>query len=253
MEEQKNLRVKVAEEGGFSDDFETKSPYWSWRVDNHAGFEVKGSVLKMWMGPTEALYYSNAEIADGLFDDLPWMFKTFETKARLLGEHYGSAGCGFWNHTMVTDRSLPIWFIYLRTRRPYPFSGFFAQVGNRFQPIMLLEKNSKFTLASILSKISSRIIGVDIVSSRPTMQELKLDEWHEYRVEWVKQGVSFYVDGREVAKIPFAFKEERARADVWIDNAVYEIRKGDPGGVYRHATQENREKAFLEVDYIRVL
>lgn len=118
---------------------------------------------------------------------------------------------------------------------------------------MLLEKSSKFTLASILSKISSRIIGVDIVSSKPTMQELKLDEWHEYRVEWVKQGVSFYVDGREVAKIPFAFKEERARADVWIDNAVYEIRKGDPGGVYRHATQENREKAFLEVDYIRVL
>jgi len=46
----------------------------------------------MWMGPTEALYYSNAEIADGLFDDLPWMFKTFEAKVRLIGKHYGSAG-----------------------------------------------------------------------------------------------------------------------------------------------------------------
>jgi len=55
-----------------------------------------------------------------------------------------------------------------------------------------------------------------------------------------------------VAKIPFPFKEERARADVWIDNAVYEIRKGDPAGVYRHATQENRKKAFLELDYIKV-
>lgn len=29
----------------------------------------------------------------------------------------------------------------------------------------------------------------------------------------------------EAAKIPFAFDEKRARADVWIDNAVYEIRK----------------------------
>lgn len=252
MEEHVNLRDRAVEEGGFSEDFETRSSYWNWRIDNHAGFEVERSFLRMWMGPTEALYYSNAEIADGLFDELPWIFKTFETKARLVGKHYGSAGWGFWNHTMVIDSSLPIWFIYLRTRRPYPFSGFFAQVGNRFQPVMLLEKNSRFVLASILSKASSSIIGVEIISPKPSMQELKLDEWHEYRVEWVKQGVNFYVDNREVAKIPFPFKEERARADVWIDNAVYEIRKGDPAGVYRHATQENRKKAFLELDYIKV-
>jgi hypothetical protein len=62
------------------------------------------------MRPTEALQYSNAEIADDLFDDPPWMFKTFETKARLVGKHYGSAGWGFWNHTMVIDCSLHIWF-----------------------------------------------------------------------------------------------------------------------------------------------
>jgi hypothetical protein len=116
---------------------------------------------------------------------------------------------------------------------------------------MLLEKNSRFVLASIFSKVSSSIIGVEIISPKPSMQELKLDEWHEYRVEWVKQGVNFYVDSREVAKTPFPFKGERASADVWIDNAVYEIRKGDPAGVYRHATQENRKKAFLELDYIK--
>jgi len=48
---------------------------------------------------------------------------------------------------------------------------------------MLLKKNRKFILASILSKVSSRIIGVKIMSPKPTMQELKLNEWHEYRIE----------------------------------------------------------------------
>lgn len=46
----------------------------------------------MYMGPTEALYYSNAEIADGVFDDLPRRFKNFKARVRLLGNHYGSAG-----------------------------------------------------------------------------------------------------------------------------------------------------------------
>ncbi|MGQ9596474.1 MAG: hypothetical protein ACUVQY_05700 [Thermoproteota archaeon] len=153
MNVQRDLRSAAMKEGGFFDDFETKSPYWNWRVDNNAGFRVENSILRMYMGPTEALYYSNAEIADGLFDDLPWSFRTIETKAKLLGGHYGSAGWGFWNHTMVTDSSMPIWFVYLRTRRPYPFSGLFAQVGNQFQPIMFLERSSKFVLASILSSI----------------------------------------------------------------------------------------------------
>jgi len=54
------------------DGFESKSVYWRWRVDNFARFEVGGGILRMCMGPTEALHYSNPEIADGVFDDLPW-------------------------------------------------------------------------------------------------------------------------------------------------------------------------------------
>lgn len=252
MSEQKSLRIKAVEEGKFFDNFDTKSPYWEWRADKNAGFEFKESILRMFMGPTEALYYSNAEIADGLFDELPWSFKTLEVKARLLEKHYGSAGWGFWNHTMVIDNCMPIWFVYLRSRGSYPFSGLFAQVGNQFQPIVLFEKNSMFTLASVLSKVSSKIVGVKILSSEPAMQELKLEEWHSYKIEWMKGKVKFYVDKGEVVEVPFFFKEAKARADVWIDNAVFEVRRNDPGRVYRHATQENRVANFLELDYIKV-
>jgi len=53
---------------------------------------------------------------------------------------------------------------------------------------------------------------------------------------------------RRSSENPLPFKETRARADVWIDNAVYGIRKGDLGGVYRHTTQENRKTSLLELD-----
>jgi len=96
------------------DDFESKSSYWRWRVDNHARFEVGGSILRMCMGPTEALYYSNAEIADGVFDDLPWTSAEMSIRVRFTSQHFGSAGFGFWNHSMRIDMSFPVWFIYLR-------------------------------------------------------------------------------------------------------------------------------------------
>lgn len=252
MSERANLRAKAIKEGSFSDDFEIKSPYWEWRLDNNAGFELEKSILRMFMGPTEALYYSNAEISDGLFDDLPWSFKTAEFRAKLLEKHFGSAGWGFWNHTMLIDYCIPIWFVYLRARSSYPFSGFFAQVGNQFQPIMLLEKNSLFSLAYVFSKISSKITGIKILTLSPTMQELKLEEWHNYKIKWTKDKVLFYIDEKEVAKIPFLFKNVSARVDVWIDNAVFEIRKNDPGKVFRHVTQENRKRSFLEIDYVKV-
>jgi hypothetical protein len=85
------LRRRVREAGELFDDFESMSPYWGYRRDNFAGFEHEGSVLRLWVGPTEALYYSNAELSDGEFDNLPWVRKTFEAKVRLSGLHYGSA------------------------------------------------------------------------------------------------------------------------------------------------------------------
>ncbi len=244
------LRKRAREEGGFRDDFEERSPYWDWRVDGYAGFEVKDSVLRLYTGPTEALYYSNAEISDGSFGDLPWSRKTFEAKVRLRNLHYGSAGWGFWNYTMVIDDCVPIWFIYLRARGPYVLNGFFAQVGAALQPIVLFEKPASLRLAYLLSKISEKLAGVKIPSLKPSMPDLNLEEWHVYRIEW-RDRVRFYVDDRLVADLPVR-DGVRARADAWIDNAVFVPERRGPGRVYRHSTQENRRRAYLEIDYIAV-
>ncbi len=227
------------------DDFVEKSSYWKWRVDGFAGFEIRDSILRMWMGPTEALYYSNAEIADGEFDECPWTSGILEVRARLIGNHFGSAGWGFWNHSMRLDQSTPIWFIYLRAYGRYPLQGFFVQVENVFIPIKLF---SGVTMLSILSKIFPT--SVKIPRSRPAMQDLDLSSWHIYRVEWRDNVARFYIDNTEIAVLRVG-KRCRARADVWIDNAVYIPSRG-ADKVYRHVTQENRARAYLDIDWIEI-
>ncbi|ABL78636.1 LamG domain-containing protein [Thermofilum pendens] len=232
------------------DDFLEKSEYWKYRVDNYAGFELGNSVLRLWMGPTEALYYSNAELSDGAFDELPWSRAVFEAKIRMSGLHYGSAGWGFWNHTMVFQTCMPMWFIHLQSRGPYPFQGFFAQVRNHFAPIKVYR--GSLLPYSVATRLLGGLPGVVVHTHKPSMQHLDLTQWHVYRVEWGASEVRFYVDGVLAARLPNKGYESRARADIWIDNAVFGYNPRDAGQVYRHLTQENRSRTFLEVDYVKV-
>lgn len=250
MASKDELRRRAAESGQLYDDFVEMSPYWDYRRDNYAGFEHEESVIKLWTGPTEALYYSNAELSDGLFDDLPWFRKTFETKLKLSASHFGSAGWGFWNHSMVFDLSMPIWFIHLRSRGPYMLNGFYAQVGNHLYPIKLYK--GSLTLLSALTKLAGGRLGVVIHSGKPAMQHLNLTQWHTYKIEWGERRVRFYIDDQNVANLPVTSQESRARADFWIDNAVFGYRRSDAGRVYRHLTQENRTRTYLEIDYVKV-
>lgn len=240
----------MKDEKSLFDDFEEKTPYWDYRTDNYASISIRDSKAILCSGPTEALYYSNAEISDGRFDDLPWETKTFEAKIRMTSLHYGSAGWGFWNHSMQFSLSKPIWFIHLQSRGPYLFQGFFAQAITGFIPIKIYK--GSLALPSIISRLTRGAVGVTIYAHKPVLQDLDLTSWHVYRVEWLKSEAKYYVDGQLVARIPVSLQGFKARADVWIDNAVFGFNRKDAGQVYRHLTQENRERACLEVDYIKV-
>jgi len=242
------LAAMKGEEYRLRDDFLERNPYWRWRIDNYASINVRDGVLEMCMGPTEALYYSNAEVSDGEFDDLPWVRGVFEARLRFTGLHYGSAGFGFWNHSMRVDLSNPVWFIYLRAAGPYPLQGFFAQMANRFQPVILFESVSLYKIAL---DILPFLAPIRIESSSPTMQGLDLTRWNTFRVEWLEGSSVFYVNGVEVARLR-SDRRSMARADVWIDNAVFYPPWRDAGNVFRHVTQENRVRTCLEVDYVEV-
>ncbi|MEM2021047.1 MAG: family 16 glycosylhydrolase [Zestosphaera sp.] len=238
-------------EASLFEGFESPSGRWIWRKDNYASYEVLNSVARLCSGPSEALYYSNAELSDGVFDDLPWACcASVEFRARMTGSHFGSAGWGFWNHSMRVKQSFPIWFIYLMARGKYPLQGFFAQLGDVFYPIKLFQPVTIYKLGLTLLPF---LAPIKIASSRPSMQELDLEEWHEYKVSWHSKGARFFIDGVEVAAMEHdKAGEQRQRLDVWIDNSVFYPFRGDAGGVYRHVTQENRVRTCIEVDFIKL-
>ncbi|MGC9108115.1 MAG: hypothetical protein ACP5IE_08020 [Infirmifilum sp.] len=237
-------------EEGLYDEFEERTPYWDYRTDNYASISVRDSKLTLCSGPTEALYYSNAEISDGRFDDLPWETKTFEAKLRMSQLHYGSAGWGFWNHSMLFSLSRPIWFIHLQSRGPYIFQGFFAQAVTGFIPIKIYR--GSLLAPSLISRLTGGAIGVTIYTHKPVLQNLDLTDWHTYKIEWLKTEAKYYIDGSLVARLPINAGLFKARADIWIDNAVFGYNRRDAGQVYRHLTQENRSKSCIEVEYIKI-
>ena len=235
--------------GSVYSDFRELDSYWGYRVDNHARYEFTEKGLRMSMGPTEALYYSNVEIADGEFDELPWGSGVFEARIRLEGTHFGSAGWGFWNHSMRVDQSHPIWFIYLRTIGRYPLNGFFIQVGRRFQPIKLFRGLRLYYLGL---KTLPWLAPIEILSPKPVFQDLELGDWHTYRIEWGEKAAAFYIDGKRISMV-HVDAGVRCRADIWLDNAVFNPPSGrDSARVYRHVTHENRRVTTLEVDWVRV-
>ena len=215
---------------------------WRLRRNGVARIETGPGAARLCIGPTEALYYSNAEISDGTFNNLPHRGGVLELRARLTGLHHGSAGWGFWNYSMRTDRSNPVWFIYLNTPGPYPLRGLFAQSGKHIAPITLYSPVRRLRLLTLLAP---SLAPVKLASAKPRLPGLDPRDPHLYRIEWQRNQARFYIDGELVAQLPA--RETPARVDIWIDNAVYEPRRGDPGRLYRHITMENTEETCLEV------
>ncbi len=233
----------------FKDDFEAFSKYWIARNDGVSRIDVRDSILMLEIGPTEALYYSNTEISDGDFNCLRWWEQSLEFKARFIGKHYGSAGIGFWNYSMQIDRSLPIWFIYLRAKsNRYPLNGFYIQMNNVFTPIKYFTKPP---LIVKLAHLLKPLLPIKFTTLKPTIQDLNLEEWHIYRIEWRNKNIRFKIDDKVIAEASPP-RRERFRIDAWIDNAVFTPLKWDYAQVYRHITHENRREAKLEIDYISI-
>jgi hypothetical protein len=230
------------------DDFETLDKHWIRRIDGAGRISVHDSILELSMGPTEALYYSNAEVSDGSFDNLCWRLGSIEFKARLETDHYGSAGLGYWNHSMVVDKSFPVWFIYLRSlSTKYPLNGFFAQYGRVFIPIKWFAGPPLTVRLAV--RIASRLLPIRILGLKPRKPDLDLHNWHTYRIRAVGEHIVFEIDGEAIGRIKRTV-EPLFRIDMWIDNSVFTPLRGDYARVYRHVTHEDRSANSLLIDHV---
>jgi len=228
---------------------EVASGPWRLRRNGVSRIEFRDNVMRLCMGPTEALYYSNAEVSDGGFDNLPHSGGVLEVNARITRMHYGSAGWGFWNYSMRIDESYPVWFIYLYTPGPYLLKGFFAQTGSLFTPITLYHRGGYeklyYGFIALLSRLGLRVVPIRIYPRNPVLPGFDVTTPHNYRIEWRQGTARYYIDGRLVAE--HRARQLQSRVDIWIDNAVYEPRRGDPARVYRHVTMENRAETCIEI------
>jgi len=217
---------------------------WKKRIDGTASIDIQGDELSMTMGPSEALYYSNAELSDGEFETLPWSFPTMEATASIQ-EHFGSAGLGFWNHSMLLGGANPVWFVYLRAAGKYPLAGLYAQAGVYFAPVATDAGIGHWATAA-LTRVIGRRLGAILLTGKPSMRGLNVEEEHRYSIHLRRGHAEFHVDEQLAASLPLE-KKTRFRADLWTDNAVFTASRNDPGGVYRHATQENQTTSTMRV------
>ncbi|WP_048061563.1 hypothetical protein [Hyperthermus butylicus] len=71
----------------------------------------------------------------------------------------------------------------------------------------------------LLSTIAKPLVPINIVSTRPVMLDIELQERHVYRVEYIGDRARFLIDGRLVAELPA--RPGRMRAYAWIDSVVF--------------------------------
>ena len=212
------------------------------RIDNYGNIIKTEDGYILEVGPTEALYYSNAELSDGEFNDLRWNGGYMDLEARVDYIHYGSFGFGFWNHSMRIKDSKPIWFINLYTPGRYPLKGLFIQVKNIFIPVKLY---NGLKLLKIITSLIPFSKPIKIPIARPLKPDLDITDWNRYGIRWEKDSAIFYVNREEIYRVDESL-DFKARFDIWIDNAVF-IPGKDSAEVYRHVTNEVRRKNRLYV------
>ncbi len=215
--------------------------------------------------------YTNAQIDDyrGLKRaDYPWRPPLrLHLRARFShasGDLTGTAGFGFWNDPFRISGPRPpalpqaVWFFYagphsdMRLAVDRPGWGWKAAVvdahSRRFltaapflalsAPLMRLPR-----LRRRLSTTFQRAAGI-----AETTLPAAMNQWHIYTIDWLQEGVQFFVDGclhSETAQAPAG----PLGLVLWLDNQYLQFA---PWGRFRWGMVAKKESQRLEVDWLAV-
>jgi len=177
----------------------------------------------------------------------------------------GTWGFGFWNDPFSTimgqggmARSFPVlpnaaWFFYgsqdnyLSFRNDKPSNGFLAATFSSPQtptilltpaivmsPLLLFKSSAKW----IRHQLSRRIL------EDSALLEIDVTEWHEYKIRWENNLVSFEVDGSKLLVTTVSPKCPLGLV-IWIDNQYAAFQ---PSGKIKTGTLENPVPAWIEIE-----
>jgi hypothetical protein len=178
----------------------------------------------------------------------------------------GTWGFGLWNDpfsagvliqgSVARLPALPnaAWFFYasqpnhLALSDQHPADGFLAGVFRSPlipTPLLLLAAPAAILLAwpaaaRLLRRLAARVVRTDA-----TRLPLDVTQWHDYRLEWQPEGVTFYVEEREVFQTALS-PRGRLGLVIWIDNQYAAF---GPDGRLRAGMLAQPEPAWLEVEF----
>ncbi len=180
--------------------------------------------------------------------------------SRPLDELHGTAGFGFWNDPWVIGRRLPappqaLWFLLATPPSDMPLAA--GVPGHGWKAAMIDVRWP--VLAALASAVPFIVLGArfDSVFRRlwPRVQRsmrveesmiepTTLDEWHDYKIEWGEERVSWSIDGQVV------FESEKAPRGplglvIWLDN---QFMVATPRGGLRHGFVGWSGERALEIE-----
>jgi hypothetical protein len=257
-------------------------PRWTIRSINGGMVAGQASLLRMSFAGAPAGKYIDAEINDLAGRrpaDYPWRPPLrMVTRARAshpaagvtgaagtqAGSPYlqGTAGFGFWNEPFVLARRvwrLPeaIWFLY--TSPPTQLCLVPDVPGNGWKAQVVHSHRVGAILAGVpaLAAIAWARIGADerpaarwvqrVSGAHETLLDADLTQWHEYRLDWLREIATFFVDGTAICHVarppagPLGFV-------AWIDNQYIVV---TPRGQFRSGVLEAGGQ-WLELDGLAI-
>ncbi len=219
--------------------------------------------------------YTDAQLDDyGLPDikrraDYPWQpGVSLRVTARFSpgnGDLLGTAGFGFWNAPFGDPtvrgvaRPSACWFFYGSAPNDLPLApdgpgrGWFAATLDAARPsaIPLIPLAPFVLLANRVGRVRRRLWPwvqqrLDI-SFAPIAVDMR--EWHEYQLEWRRNGCEFMVDGRTLLQTPHSPRGPLGFV-CWIDNQ-YMVATGD--GRFRWGTLPTGQPQWLELQTLEII
>ncbi len=189
---------------------------------------------------------------------------SIKLEARTSGSNLpGTWGFGLWNDPFAMGRlvgkdlrlpALPntSWFFYaspenyLSLRDEIPPNGYFAGVfRSRLLPGWLVAPGI-LAMALALAPTGAgmlRSLGRKILHQAGAACRVNPQDWHEYHLQWLTDGVQFWVDGERLL-ITELSPQAPLGLVIWIDNQYAAL---PPGGRLRYGMLANPEPAWIEV------
>ncbi len=242
------------------------------RLELGGGRVMTGDTLRFTL-PAGVAGYADAQIDDyggerppGLprFAHRPGVFLSLRARfSHPAGELRGTAGFGFWNapYGDPTTRRLALpaaaWFFFASPPNDLPFAperghGWFAATIDATTPRALgliplappvLLLNQAGPLRRRLWPAVRRRLGI---AAAPLAVDLR--QWHDYRLEWRRDGCRFLVDGAPVLATPTAPRGPLGFV-CWLDNQYLVL---TPRGRFRAGVLPLAQEQWLEVSDLAI-